>query len=208
MSNNLARATLARQAFRLNAACPRNLPALILLTDDERLPDPLAAASSLPRGSAVILRSRSKATCYALAAPLREIAWKNDLFFLVADDPQLAMKVQANGIHLPEKRAHEASHWRALYPDWLITCAAHSERGVLRAKAFGADAVLLSPVFQTRSHPDRAPLAQIRLRFIAMSVSVPIYALGGIDARNAARLQGAPLAGIAAIGALKVRREI
>jgi len=207
VSNSLARAILARQAQRLNAAS-RNLPALILLTDDERLPDPLASAAALPRGSAVILRSRSDAKRYALAAPLREVAWQNDLFFLVADDPQLAMKVQANGVHLPEKRAHETAHWRALRPDWLITCAAHSERDVLHAKTFGANAVLLSPVFATKSHPNRAPLTQIRLRFIAANVSIPIYALGGIDAHNVARLQGAPLAGIAAIGALEVRREI
>jgi thiamine-phosphate pyrophosphorylase len=208
MSNTLARAMLARQAQFLSAMSQHNLPALILLTDDERLPDPLAATSALPRGSAVILRSRSKAKRCALAAPLREIAWKNDLFFLVADDPQLAMEVHANGIHLPESRAHEAAHWRALRPDWFITCAAHSEHGVVRARTFGADAALLSPVFATKSHPNRAPLTQIRLRFIVTKMSVPIYALGGIDARNAARLQGAPLAGIAAIGALEVRREI
>jgi thiamine-phosphate pyrophosphorylase len=202
MSNSLARATLARQARRLNAASGNGrLPPLILLTDDERLPDPLAAASALPRGSAVIVRARNKEKRFALGVVLREIAHGNGLFLLVADDPQLAVRIYADGIHLPEKRAHEALHWRATHPDWFIICAAHSARAAMNAKA--ADAVLLSPVFATQSHPDRAPLTPMRLRFMARNIPAPIYALGGIDARNVLRLSNAPLAGIAAISSLR-----
>jgi thiamine-phosphate pyrophosphorylase len=202
VSNTLARAMLARQAHRLNAASGNgHLPALILLTDDERLHGPLEAASALPRGSAVIVRARNSEKRFALGIALREIAHKNGLFLLVADDPYLAVKIYADGIHLPERRAHEAMHWRAMHPDWLITCAAHSARAASRTK--GADAMLLSPVFETKSHPDRAPLTPIRLRLIAKTAPIPIYALGGIDARNVARLRDASLVGIAAISALK-----
>jgi thiamine-phosphate pyrophosphorylase len=201
MSGSLSRAQLARRANRLGVASP--LPSLILLTDDERLHDPLAAASALPRGSGVVVRARDKRKRHVLAASFHEIARKRKLFLLIADDPELASEMNADGIHLPEKRAREAAHWRARNPNWLITSAAHSAHAVLRAKASGADAILLSPVFATQSHPDRASLTPMRLRMIARAIAVPIYALGGIDARNVARLEGAALAGIAAIGALQ-----
>jgi thiamine monophosphate synthase len=44
----------------------------------------------------------------------------------------------------------------------------------------------------------------LRLRRIAQLSRVPVYALGGVDAATVARLKGAPVAGIAAIGALSV----
>ncbi|HSZ73288.1 MAG TPA: thiamine phosphate synthase [Rhizomicrobium sp.] len=200
MSGSLSRAQLARQAQKL-AASP--LPALILLTDDERLHDPLASVAALPRGSAVIVRARDRRKRHVLAASLHDIARKRKLFLLIADDPELASEMNADGIHLPEGRVREATHWRATHPDWLITAAAHSAHVVLLAKASGADAVLLSPVFATQSHPHRAPFTPVKLRLIAREIAIPIYALGGIDARNVARLEGAALAGIAAIGALQ-----
>jgi thiamine-phosphate pyrophosphorylase len=87
-------------------------------------------------------------------------------------------------------------------PEWFITCAAHSLQACLRARTSGVDAVLLSPVFATASHPTRPPLGSLRTRLISRTVAVPIYALGGIDFRTARRLQGAPLAGLAAIAGL------
>ena len=54
----LDRIRLARQANLLNERAGAALPPLVLMTDDERLPDPLAAARLLPRGSMVIVRAR------------------------------------------------------------------------------------------------------------------------------------------------------
>ena len=111
------RAKLARGAFTLNAS---GVGGLILLTDDDRLPDPLATASRLPAGSLVIVRARRAERRAQLAMQLRKIAWGRGLILLIADDPALARAVGANGIHLPEARAREAAHWRARNPQWLI----------------------------------------------------------------------------------------
>ena len=62
------------------------------------------------------------------------------------------------------------------------------------------DAVFLSPVFPTRSHPGRGALSAVCANAIARALTLPVYALGGVDARNAALLSG--FVGIAAIGAL------
>jgi thiamine-phosphate pyrophosphorylase len=63
------------------------------------------------------------------------------------------------------------------------------------------DAAFLSPVFATSSHPGAASLTPVRAAFIAAAAPVPVYALGGITARNAGLLAPA-FAGLAAITAL------
>jgi thiamine-phosphate pyrophosphorylase len=172
------------------------------MTDDERLPDPLAAAARLPRGSLVVVRARQSTHRAKLARALAPIAKARRLKLVIANDAALATRVRAQGLHLSEARAREAMHWRALRPRWLITAAAHSLEACAAAKRAGADAVLLAPVFQTASHPNRPGLGALRARVIARQARLPVYALGGIDAQRAIQLSHAPFAGLAAIGAL------
>ena len=65
----------------------------------------------------------------------------------------------------------------------------------------GADAALLSPVFATASHPDERPLGLEGFNLLAAQAGLPVYALGGINANNAARLLSGRAVGIAAITA-------
>jgi thiamine-phosphate pyrophosphorylase len=179
--------TLARAAARLNAGL------LALMTDDDRLPDPVGAARALPKGSLVIVRSRDTKRRRRLGEELR--AKTSGLILLAADDPLLAEAL--HGLHLPEAHAHDAAHWRAVRPHWIITVAAHSPRAL---HAPYADAALLSPVFPTKSHAHARTLTAVRARLIAQKALLPVLALGGVTARNAALLTG--LSGIAAITAL------
>ena len=194
--------SFAKLAFEASRSRAGSLPPLVLMTDDERLPDPVAAALGLPRGSLVVVRAKSDERRLRIAFELARIARRRGLFLLIADDPGLAARFGADGVHFPEARAGRIAYWRARRPGWLFTASAHSLRAVAHASRSGADAVFLSPVFFTRSHPGRAALGAMRLRMIAQMSRVPVYALGGIDAETVARIRGAPIAGIAAIGAL------
>jgi thiamine-phosphate pyrophosphorylase len=200
-TDKLARAKLARAAAALNARSGSTLPALVLMTDDERLADPLAAARALPSGSMVVLRARQDSHRAKRAAELRQITRTMGNTLLIANDADLAVRIEADGIHLSEDRAQEASHWRALHPDWIITAAAHS---LAATHIPDADAVFVSPVFATSSHPDARPLGVAELDRIARQSPVPVYALGGITADNAQQLADMKLIGLAAIGALAV----
>jgi thiamine-phosphate pyrophosphorylase len=192
MASSLSRAKLARAARHHNSGV------LAFLTDDMRVGDPLAAARALPKGSLLILRARDAKRRADLALALRGVVRARSLILLIADDPALAGRVGAHGVHFPEACAGRAVQWRAKRPRWFITAAAHSLRAVLRAG--GADAVLLSPLFATESHAKRAPLTPARARLIARQVAMPLVALGGITAQNVLQLRG--FAGLAAIGAL------
>ena len=165
-----------------------------MLFTDDREADWASAARALPKGSLVVVRARDAKRREALGLKLRAIAP-----ILIADDPKLAMRLNAHGLHLPQARMTEALHWRGCRPDWTITAAAHSLQALMATR--GLDAVFLSPVFATSSHRQANPLTPVRAAFIAAHSPVPVYALGGITALNAARL--APVfSGIAAISSL------
>jgi thiamine-phosphate pyrophosphorylase len=196
----LARRKLASVAAHLNARSPHagRVPMLVLMTDDERLPDPLAAARLLPKGAMIIVRSRDSAKRVQLAYAMMALARSRGLLVLIANDAVLASRCGADGLHLSEANAHRAAHWSALRPQWFIAAAVHSLRAAVLRRY--VDAIFLSPVFATASHPGRTALTAVRANAMVHRLAVPAYALGGVTAHNAPLLHG--FAGIAAIGAL------
>ena len=70
----------------------------------------------------------------------------------------------------------------------LRLATAHSLREIGDANRLGADAVLLSPVFPTRSHPGARTLGPLRFRLLAAHAAMPVIALGGMDQALAGRL--------------------
>jgi thiamine-phosphate pyrophosphorylase len=202
MAEGLARVRLARAAACLNRRRDTALPALVFLTDDDRTLDPLKSVRALPPGSLVVLRARQYARRLELAKAIAPVAKERRLVWLVADDPELASRVEADGAHFPESRMAEAHHWRALRAHWLITCAAHSLSACANIARTSADAAFLAPIFATASHAGGETLGPMRMRAIARQSPLPVYALGGIDDQTARRLRNATLAGLAAVGAL------
>jgi thiamine-phosphate pyrophosphorylase len=195
--------TVANQARRLNRRhrARARLPALALMTDTRRLPDPGPAAARLPPGSLVIFRHYGDPERLVKLAALARLCRRRRLRLLVAGDARLARAVGAAGVHLPEALVPRA-RLRRPRRDWLLTTAAHSTAAVVRARRAGADAVLLAPVFPTLSHPGGACLGTLRFAALIRASRLPVYALGGVNAVSARRLAGSGAVGVAAIGAL------
>lgn len=192
-----ARGKLARAAARLNARNGRGLPPLILMTDDVRRVDWTAAVEALPRGAAVIVRHREAPAREALARRLYGVARARGVKLLVADDERLAVRVRADGVHVPQRRAAKAAAIKARHPRWLVTVSAHGHSSVAAARY--ADAVLVAPVFATASHPGGRPLGVARFAALTQRGAC-VYALGGIDAASVRRLGAMRIAGVALIG--------
>ena len=77
----------------------------------------------------------------------------------------------------------------------------HSLREIGAAGRARANAVLLSPVFATRSHPGGKALGVVRFRLLAARSLVPVLALGGMDARRARAMAALGAVGWAGIDA-------
>ncbi|MCX7864757.1 MAG: thiamine phosphate synthase, partial [Novosphingobium sp.] len=73
-------------------------------------------------------------------------------------------------------------------PACLRLVTAHCLREIAMAHRARADAIVLSPVFSTRSHPGGKALGQARFRLLAARAQVPVIALGGMTRRRACTL--------------------
>ncbi len=178
------------------------LPRLWFMTDRARVPDPLAVIDTLPPGSGIVLRDYAYNSRPALAMALAQHARQRGLVLVVGSDETLAQRVGAAGVHLPERDLDRLTTVRGAHPSWLITAAAHSADAVARSADGGADAAFLSPIFATASHPGSPYLGVQTVQKIVSTTTLPIIALGGIDATTIPELKTTPIAGIAAIGAL------
>jgi thiamine-phosphate pyrophosphorylase len=171
------------------------LPPLLFFTDPDRTPDIAAVAAQLPRGAGIVLRTFGDAS---RAGRIAAIARRRRLILLIGADERLAARLKADGLHLPERMATAIPRIRARHPRWLITVAAHSPRA---ARNPAADAVVLSTVFESRSPSAGRPLGPLRLATIARASPVAVYALGGVNMKNARRLRATGVVGIAAVDA-------
>ncbi|WP_108789914.1 thiamine phosphate synthase [Erythrobacter sp. Alg231-14] len=153
--------------------------------NDAALPD---ALRRLPRGSGFIYRH------YHLDGPerwtrfrdLRRVARAHGHTIILADSALTAREWGADGIY---------GSARSLCPqraDMLHLATVHNAHEIGLANTMGADAILLSPVFATRSHPGtlsgRAVLGPVRFRLLAQRARVPVIALGGMTGQRARAL--------------------
>lgn len=149
------------------------LPRLWLMTD-ERMGEQLwDALGRLPRGSGVIFRHYRTHDRRALFERVRAVARRRGLVLLLAGSPREAAAWRADGAH------GRSPHLRASRP-LLRTAPAHDARELAMARGHAA---FVSPVFATRSHPGGRTLGALRFAALARKASVPVIALGGLDAR-------------------------
>jgi thiamine-phosphate pyrophosphorylase len=173
------------------------LPPLLALTDPLRTPDPVALAQRLPRGAGLVYRAFGADGARVMAARLETIAAQRGLMLLIgAGDPALA----GAGVHLPQRMAGTARRFRR--PGRLVTAAAHDGAALRRARLAGCDAVLVSAVFASRSPSAGKPMGPVRFAALARTAGLPVYALGGVNARTARRLIKSGAAGLAVVEAL------
>lgn len=196
---------LARDAVSVSRAAGRpapNLPPLLFFTDPLRTPRPWETAARLPAGSGVVFRSFGQADARETGLRLREATRRRDGRLLIGLDADLAEAVEADGVHLPERALDQVPDLAAARPGWRITGAVHSAEAL--ADAVGLDAAVLSPVFPTGgTSAGRPPLGVRDFRDLVRGATVPVYALGGVDAVNARALIGTGACGIAGVSAIR-----
>ena len=171
---------------RYSAAMParQTFPDLWLVSDERNDAGLEDALPRLPRGSGFIFRHYHLPPRERVARwfDLTRIARARGHVLVLADCAQTALEWGADGIYGAP---------RSLYPtrDLLMLATAH-DLADIGAQAIGqADAVLLSPAFPTRSHPDASTLGPSRFRLLAAHARMPVIALGGMTAGTARRLK-------------------
>jgi thiamine-phosphate pyrophosphorylase len=190
----LAAARMGKPAFARNG---RQLPSVWFMTDPKRTPDIEKIVALLPRGWGAIYRHFGAADRVDVGRRLLRAA-KGRVVVLVSGDPDLARAISADGVHWPEAKLRTV---RARNPRWIETASAHGRAALARAKSMGADAAILSPVFESASPSAGKPMGALAFRLLARGAGLPVYALGGVNARTAGRT-GSGAAGFAAVEAI------
>lgn len=159
----------------------RALPQIWLLSDARNDAALERALRRLPRGSGFIFRhyhlpaAQRRARFIALA----RLARSRGHVVILAGSKQLARQWRADGSYGPPAAGHIRS-------GQLRLVTAHSLRELRQCGA--GDAVLLSPVFPTRTHPGARVLGPGRFRLLAARSPLPVIALGGMTHRRARQL--------------------
>ena len=165
----------------------------------------LVRARAALEGGAAALQYRSKSPDAGArrdeARALLSMARAKRVPLLVNDDVELAASIDADGVHLGRDDAGLAAARRRL-PGKLIGASCYASLDLARAAvAAGADYVAFGSVFASPTKPGavRAPLGLFRE---ARALGVPLIAIGGITASNAAQLRDAGADGVAVISDL------
>jgi thiamine-phosphate pyrophosphorylase len=155
----------------------------------------LDSAQAAVSAGATVVQLRLKApTAVVVAAGwgFRELG----ATFVVDDDIEAALALGADGVHLGQS---DAGAERAREHGLLL---GRSVASVEEALAADADYLGAGPVWETPSKPDADPPIGLEgLRRICCAVELPVVAIGGIDATNAAACIEAGAAGVAVIRA-------
>lgn len=194
---------LSRTATRFRPWLVRGKPAprLLFFTDPLRTPDPEGVAERLPPGAAVVFRAFGAPDAEARGQKLRQITYRRGLLLLIGANAELAERLGADGLHLPERMTAELPAIRARHAHWWLTVAAHGEDAARAGAAAGADALVVSPIFSSASPSAGPPLGVEALKRIVAAVPTPVYALGGVRASTVDQLLDSGIIGIAAVEA-------
>ena len=127
----------------------------------------------------------------AMAAELRELTDETGRIFIVNDRPDVAAIVGADGVHLGQHDLPIAEARRLLRPGAIIGRSTHSLDEARATLNEGPDYISVGPIFTTGTKEAGPAVGPEALKEIAAVVSLPIVAIGGITADNAASVMAA-----------------
>ena len=168
----------------------------------------LEVAEAAIRGGADVIQLRDKEApggrLYEVALSLRKLTRDAGIPFLVNDRLDVAMAVDADGVHLGQEDLPASAARRILGPGKLLGVSAETEEAALLAERDGADYLGVGPVFEARgTKPDAGtPRGLARISLIRAASRLPIVAIGGIDAGNARQVLEAGADAVAVISAV------
>lgn len=185
---------------------------LYVITDEQALgrnspSNHVRIARAAIAGGAQILQFRAKKTPPPLqleiAQELRALTQKAGVLFFINDLPELARKVNADGVHLgPDDGAPQEARV-LLGEEKLIGVSCNSAAEARAALQAGADYIGAGAVFSTSTKSDAgAPIGVEQLRTIIEATPLPVAAIGGVNLQNIAELDEAGAAMACVISAI------
>ena len=174
--------------------------------------DPVEMVAAQIRGGADVIQLREKQMSrrgrLELGLKLRKLTRKEGVLFIVNDDVDLALILDADGVHLGQDDI-PIQYVRPFMKDKIIGVSTHSLQQINEAVASGADYIGVGPVFETTTKEDRETLVGPEFLFRIKDVCpIPYVAIGGIGKDNVSSLIEAGCRRAAIISDILLARDI
>lgn len=142
------------------------------------------------------------------AVELQELCKQYKVPFIVNDNVDIALKMNADGVHVGQSDMQVADVRAKLGPDKIIGVSAQTVEQAVLAQQRGADYLGVGAVFPTGSKADADDVSFETLKAICEAVTIPVVAIGGITQENLEQLKGSGICGIAVISAIYAQSDI
>ncbi len=153
-------------------------------------PEPLLRAALNGGADIVQLREKSlpRREVELAALTFRRLCDTYSALFVVNDDPGLAHACNADGVHVGQDDMPVAEARAALGPDAIVGLSTHSEEQIAAAAEEAVDYISVGPIWETPTKEGRPAVGLDLIRHAAANAPHPFFAIGGIDASNAAEV--------------------
>ncbi|MEX5214852.1 MAG: thiamine phosphate synthase [Nitrospiraceae bacterium] len=192
-----------------------SLSGLYLILDPSINPgrDLLTVLQGAAAGGVKLFQYRNKqgsmGQAYEEGLRLREAARRAQACFIVNDRCDLALALDADGVHLGQDDLSLPDARTVMGPNKLIGISTHTPDQVRAATLEGADYLGFGPIFATSSKPDHEPVVGVEgLAAIRPLTSLPIFAIGGIQPSTYRSVLSSGANGAAVMSALLTAPDI
>ena len=142
------------------------------------------------------------------AKEIKELCRKYHVPFVINDNVDIALAMDADGVHVGQSDMEAGDVRAKLGPDKIIGVSAQTVEQALLAQKRGADYLGVGAVFHTGSKADAKDVSHETLKEICEAVDIPVIAIGGISKNNVMELAGSGICGIAVISAIFAQNDI
>jgi thiamine-phosphate pyrophosphorylase len=169
--------------------------------------DPELLLRAALRGGVDIVQLRDKSLpkreVERSALTFRRLCDTHSALFIVNDDPDLARTCGADGVHLGQDDTPAGEARALLGPDAIIGLSTHSEEQIAAAAEQPTNYISVGPIWETPTKEGRPAVGLELISYGATNASHPFFAIGGIDAGNAARVVQAGASRLCVVRAIR-----
>lgn len=187
---------------------------LYLVTDRQLMSyDTLAeAVEQAILGGCTMIQLREKELSslefYNQAVAVKQVTDKYHIPLIINDRIDIAMAVQATGVHIGQRDLPAAAVRKVIGENMLLGVSASSIAEAIQAQQDGADYLGVGAMFPTGTKTDAESVSMEELQKIRTAVSLPIVVIGGINKGNAGCFKPMGIDGLAVVSAIIAQSDI
>ena len=128
--------------------------------------------------------------------------------FVINDNVDIALKIDADGVHVGQSDMETGKVREKLGPDKIIGVSCKTVEQALLAKKHGADYLGVGAMYQTGTKKEATAVTPEELSEICQAVDIPVVAIGGINKNRLEPIKGTGVDGVAVVSAIFAAEDI